>query len=176
MDKMVPLSPQSVESQHIQLNIYIGTATTALPTNTASTKLSHTEPSMFAPTNSYWNRKSNISEQHSTGATTLNGFSTGSNRKWTSNSVTHNGTATQTCIGTLTKNHIFTVFPYSKGLSESFRNICGKAGVQVHFKGVNTVKELLVAPKDKDSIIQTWSVIYRYRCDQPECTMECIGR
>ena len=63
---------------------------------------------------------------------------------------------------------------YCKGLSESFRNIYIKAGVQGHFKGASTVKECLVAPKDMDSIIQKRGVIYRYRCDQPECTMEYI--
>ena len=64
---------------------------------------------------------------------------------------------------------------YSKGLSESFKNICGKARVQVHFKGANTVKQLLVVPKDKDSIYNEGGVIYRYKCDQPGCTMEYIG-
>ena len=62
--------------------------------------------------------------------------------------------------------------PYSKGLSESFRNICVKAGEHVHFRGANTAKELLVVPKNKDNIIQKGGVIYRYRCDQPGCTME----
>ena len=56
-------------------------------------------------------------------------------------------------------NNIFIVVPYSKGLSEHFRNICRKVGGQVHFKGANTVKELLVAAKDKDSICKQWGVI-----------------
>ena len=67
------------------------------------------------------------------------------------------------------------VVPYSKGLSESFKNICGKVGVQVYFKGSNTVKDLLVAPKDRDSIFNKGGVIYRYRCDHPGCTMVYIG-
>ena len=50
----------------------------------------------------------------------------------------------------------------------------GKVGVQVHLKSANTVKELLVAPKDKDSICKK-GVIYRYRCHQPGCTMEYKG-
>ena len=65
--------------------------------------------------------------------------------------------------------------PYSIGLSESFRNICEKAGVQVHFKGSNPVKELLVAPKEKD-ICNKGGVIYRYRCDHQGYTMEYIGQ
>ena len=47
-------------------------------------------------------------------------------------------------------------------------NICGKAGVQVHFKGNNTVKDLMDAPNKG-------GVIYMYRCSHPGCTMEYIG-
>ena len=42
--------------------------------------------------------------------------------------------------------------PYNKGLSESFKNIGKKFGIQVHFKSGRTIKEELVAPKDKDHI------------------------
>ena len=48
-------------------------------------------------------------------------------------------------------------------------------GVQVHFKGNNTIKDLLVTPKDKDSITNKGGVIYRYKCDHLGCTMEYIG-
>ena len=34
--------------------------------------------------------------------------------------------------------------------------------VQVHIKGSNTIKDLLVAPKDKDTITNKGEVIYRY--------------
>ena len=36
-------------------------------------------------------------------------------------------------------------------------------------------KELLVAPKDKDSIYNKGGVIYRYRCEPPGCTIEYTG-
>ena len=42
--------------------------------------------------------------------------------------------------------------PYNKGLSESFKNIGKKYGIQVHFKSGKTLKDELVAPKDKDHI------------------------
>ena len=48
-------------------------------------------------------------------------------------------------------------------------------GTQVHFKGNNTVKDLLVAPKGRDSIVNKGGVIYRYKCDHPGSTMEYIG-
>ena len=39
------------------------------------------------------------------------------------------------------------VFPYSKVIGESFKNICKKYGIQVYFKGGKTIKDLLVSPK-----------------------------
>ena len=42
--------------------------------------------------------------------------------------------------------------PYNQGLSESFKNIGRKYGIQVHFKSGRTLKDELVAPKDKDHI------------------------
>ena len=40
--------------------------------------------------------------------------------------------------------------PYYKGLSESVKKKCSTYGVQVYFKEDTTIKNLLVAPKDKD--------------------------
>ena len=48
----------------------------------------------------------------------------------------------------------YMVVPYHKGLSESLKKICGKHGVQVYFKGGNTIKSLLMAPKDQDPILK----------------------
>ena len=45
------------------------------------------------------------------------------------------------------------VVPYIKGLSESFMDICGKHGIQIYFKGGNTITNLLVVPQDKDKIM-----------------------
>ena len=52
-------------------------------------------------------------------------------------------TTTKTKIG-----HV--VVPYTKGLSESFKNICGKHGIQAYFKGNITIKQTLMKPKDQD--------------------------
>ena len=40
--------------------------------------------------------------------------------------------------------------PYNEGLSKTFRNICKRYGIQVHFKSGKTIKDELVAPKDQD--------------------------
>ena len=42
------------------------------------------------------------------------------------------------------------VIPYTQGRSEGFKNICGKYGIKVHFKGNTTIKQLLMKPKDQD--------------------------
>ena len=50
-----------------------------------------------------------------------------------------------------TKGHI--VIPYTQGLCESIKKICGGYGIQTHFKGSNTNGNLLVSPKDKDPMV-----------------------
>ena len=50
-----------------------------------------------------------------------------------------------------------------------------KYGVQVHFKGGQTIKGLLMAPKDKDPITNKSGVIYRYKCNEDGCEEEYIG-
>ena len=71
--------------------------------------------------------------------------------------------------------NIYMVVPYYKGLSESIKRSCRKCRVQVHFKGGLTIKNLLMAPKDKDPIFKKSRVIYRYKCDKVECAEEYIG-
>ena len=46
--------------------------------------------------------------------------------------------------------------------------------MQVHFKGEVTIKNLLVSPKDKDSITKKSSVIYWFKCDRIDCEEEYI--
>ena len=65
--------------------------------------------------------------------------------------------------------------PYNKGLSESFKNIFKKYGIQVHFTSGKTLKDELVAPKVKDHITKKSGIIYRFKCDRLECDEEYIG-
>ena len=69
-------------------------------------------------------------------------------------------------------HNIHMVVLYTKGLSESVKNIRGKACIQVHFGDSNAIKALLKATKDKDNITQKSRVIYRYKCDSLECGEE----
>ena len=71
-------------------------------------------------------------------------------------------------------NNPYIVVPYVKGMSESGKNICRKHGIDMHFKGGSTIKDLLVHYKDKDTTLQKRGVIYRYKCGRVDCE-EYIG-
>ena len=62
-----------------------------------------------------------------------------------------------------------------RGLGESMKNVCNKHGVQVHYNRGNTIKSLLMAPKDKDHITKKNDIIYRLKCKSVGCDDECIG-
>ena len=71
------------------------------------------------------------------------------------------------------KGHI--VIPYTQGLCESIKKICGRYGIQTHFKGGTTIKNLLVSPKDKDPMVNQSGAIYWYQCGDLGCDDEYIG-
>ena len=58
------------------------------------------------------------------------------------------------------KGHI--VITYTQGLCENIKKICGRYGIQTHFKGSSTIKNLLVSPKDKDPLVSQSDAIYWY--------------
>ena len=70
------------------------------------------------------------------------------------------------------KGHI--VIPYTQGLCESIKKIWGRYGIQTHFKGGKTIKNLLVSPKDKDSKVNQSGAIYWYQCGDLGCDEEYI--
>ena len=69
----------------------------------------------------------------------------------------------------------YIVVPYIQCLNKGCKNICRKHGVEMYFKGGSTIKDLLVHPKDKDTILQKSGVINRYRCGRVECNEEYIA-
>ena len=70
-----------------------------------------------------------------------------------------NNSAQSANHGVQSKGHI--VIPYTQGLCESIKRICGRYGIQTHFKGGKTIKNLLVSPKDKDPMLNQSGAIYR---------------
>ena len=72
-------------------------------------------------------------------------------------------------------NKPYIVVPYIQVMDESCKNICRKHGVEMFFKGGKTIKDLLVHPKDGDTILQKSGVIYRFRCGRVDIDEEYIG-
>ena len=71
------------------------------------------------------------------------------------------------------KGHI--VIPYTLGLCESIKKICGRYGIQTHFKGGRTIKNLLVSSKDKDPMVNQSGAIYWHGCGDLGYDDEYIG-
>ena len=67
------------------------------------------------------------------------------------------------------------VIPYTKGTSESIKHICSKYGIQVHFKGNTTIKQILMKPTDTDLRDSKGGLIYSYKCPQLDCDDEYVG-
>ena len=63
----------------------------------------------------------------------------------------------------------------TNNVCESIKKICGRYGIQTRFKGGSTIKNLLVSPKDKDSMVNQSSAIYWYQCGNLGCDDEYIG-
>ncbi len=65
------------------------------------------------------------------------------------------------------------IIPYVKGVSETLRRIFGRHNIQTHFKPTNTLRQLLVKPKDslgKDKIV---GPVYQINCES--CEASYIG-
>ena len=71
------------------------------------------------------------------------------------------------------RSHI--TVPYNEGLSETMKIIGKRYGIHVHFKNGKTLKDELVAPKDKDPMTNKSGITYRFKCDRLECDEEYIG-
>ena len=77
-----------------------------------------------------------------------------------------------------TTNEIKTMGPlvisYTQGLCISIKKICHRYGIQTHFKGNSTIKNLLVFPKDKDPMKNKSGAIYWFPCKDLACDGEYI--
>ena len=89
-------------------------------------------------------------------------------RLTTSTSEVNDGANSQSTAGTQpttngdkTKDHI--VIPYTQGLWEGIKKICGRYGIQTRFKGSSTIKILLVSPKDKYPMVNKSGAIYWFQ-------------
>ena len=53
--------------------------------------------------------------------------------------------------------------------------ICRRYGIQTHFKGSNTIRNLLVSPKYKGPMVSKSGAIYWFKCGDLSCDDEYIG-
>ena len=65
--------------------------------------------------------------------------------------------------------------PYIQGLGDRFKRTSNSKGMQVQFKGTNTIKTLLMAPKYRNNKIQRRRVIYKFKFPYINCPEEFIG-
>ena len=103
----------------------------------------------------------------------LNRLQTNINYRYSANQAQNNHNRHQTNSNNKKQQYLHGV-PYTKGLAKALR-ICGKVGVQVHFNWCSNIRNLLVAPKDRDKITLKSGVIYRFKCAQADCEEEYIG-
>ena len=66
-----------------------------------------------------------------------------------------------------------TVIPYIKGLSEKIRSELKKHKISTMFKPHNTLRNMLVKPKDKTDKMNQAGIIYHIKCD--DCESDYIG-
>ena len=87
------------------------------------------------------------------------------------------GTTNQlSTLTTITSTGTFLLWSsYIQSFGEKFKKVCKTKDIQVHFKGSNTVKTLLMAPKDKDHKRQKGGIIYKCKCLHTNCPEEYIG-
>ena len=73
------------------------------------------------------------------------------------------------------KKQFFISVPYFPGESESFKKIFMYTTIQVCFKGVNTLKSMLMHPKDKISMDQKKDVVYHWECQADGCKSSYVN-
>ena len=91
-----------------------------------------------------------------------------------SNNPSSNTTGRDSTKEKYNKGHV--IIPYTQGLGGSIKRICKKYGIQIHFKGNSTIKNILVKLKDKDPLDGKSGAIYWYQCGELICDEEYIGQ
>ena len=117
-----------------------------------------------------WEDTSNINSTNNNNNTSTNnkGNNNNNNNNNQDSNPATNAQRNKTTVGQI-------VIPYTKGISKSIKQACGKYGIQVHFKGNQTIKQILMKPKDKDPKDSKSGVIYSYQCPHLDCNEEYIG-
>ena len=94
------------------------------------------------------------------------------------NQVQANSNPSASTVSTISRPNStmgYVVIPYAQGLAESFKNTCGKYGIQTYLKGNTTIKQVLMRPKDQDPKDKKSGIIYSFQCNYIACNEEYIG-
>ena len=67
------------------------------------------------------------------------------------------------------------VVPYIPHTADRFKKLCKSRGIQVYFKGTNTLRTTLGNHKDKDPKTKQTGLIYQYHCPHAHCSSCYIG-
>ena len=67
--------------------------------------------------------------------------------------VNNQGTTVALAVTNEVKSKGHIVIPYTQGLCESIKKVCGRYGTQTHFKGSSSIKNLLVSTTGKDPMV-----------------------
>ena len=136
---------------HIQTSIYSGTVTITSQPSLVSSKPFPTGLPSCAVILSCFKKKRSTSGKLSPNVTTPNGLWTRVekrlNRSTRQVNDGGNNSAQTANQGVQSKGHI--VIPYTPGLCESIKKICGRYGIQTHFKGGTTIKTFWSPPRTK---------------------------
>ena len=77
--------------------------------------------------------------------------------------------------GNEVKKTVFNSAPYFPGLSESFKQLFSCTHIQVCLKCQNTIKSMLMHPKDKIDPSLKKDIVYQWSCTNPGCKSSYIG-
>jgi hypothetical protein len=65
------------------------------------------------------------------------------------------------------------VIPYIQGVSETLARLFQSKGIRTHYKPVNSIRQHLVAPKDKSKTEQRSGTVYHISCE--DCPAAYVG-
>ncbi|KAI8517802.1 hypothetical protein Bbelb_038190 [Branchiostoma belcheri] len=82
---------------------------------------------------------------------------------------------TQKCKPLTNKNKVNITIPYVQGVSEKLRRIFQNFNIATNFKPHSTLRQRLVHPKDRPHKGTKANVIYRLKCEEPNCNNTYIG-
>ncbi|KAI8493248.1 hypothetical protein Bbelb_292520 [Branchiostoma belcheri] len=82
---------------------------------------------------------------------------------------------TQKCKPLTNKNKANITIPYVQGVSEKLRRIFQNFNIATNFKPHSTLRQRLVHPKDRPHKGTKVNVIYRLKCEEPNCNNTYIG-